>query len=209
MISLTQAAAFLLAAVLLTVSPGPDNLMVLGIGMARGRRPGMAFGLGCAIGCLFHTLLAVIGVSALLAASPVAFLLLRWAGGAWLIRLGVLALRHASAVRVNPATDARVAGLVQLFGQGLLANAINPKVVLFFLSFLPQFVQPAAGSVATQLAQLGALFTLQAALLFSVLGYFSGSIGDWLSRTPGTGRWLDRLAGVVFVALGLRILMPV
>ena len=100
---------------------------------------------------------------------------------------------------------AESASLTRLFLKGLLANAINPKVVLFFLSFLPQFVVPAQGPVEGQLALLGVVFTLQAALLFSLLGYFSGSVGAWLNRTPRAGQWLDRLAGTVFIALGLRL----
>ncbi|GAB4212346.1 MAG: LysE family translocator [Rhodoferax sp.] len=206
MLTLPQTLSFLAAAVLLTLSPGPDNLMVLSLGMARGRRPGMAFGLGCALGCLSHTLLAVLGVSALIAASPTAFGLLKLAGGAYLLWLGVQALRHAGAVRLDrPAqADARWG---PLFAKGLLANAINPKVVLFFLSFLPQFVQPAQGAVALQLGLLGLIFTAQAALLFGLLGYFSGQVGAWITRRPGVGPWLDRLAGAVFVGLGLRLLV--
>lgn len=204
MLTSAQAFAFLLAAVLLTATPGPDNLMVLSIGMSRGRRPGIAFGLGCAIGCLSHTVLAVVGVSALVAASPTAFTLLRWLGGGYLVWLGIGALRSAGIGRVGPAA-AESASLTRLFLKGLLANAINPKVVLFFLSFLPQFVVPAQGRVEGQLALLGVVFTLQAALLFSLLGYFSGSVGAWLNRTPRAGQWLDRLAGTVFIALGLRL----
>ncbi len=205
MLSAAQTLAFLAAAVMLTLTPGPDNLMVLGMGMSRGRRAGMAFGLGCALGCLSHTLLAVVGVSALVAASPVAFTVLKVTGGAYLLWMGVQAWRNAGAVRVG-GDAAGEAPLRQLFAKGLIANAINPKVVLFFLSFLPQFVIPSQGSVAVQLGLLGVLFTAQAALLFGLLGWFSGRIGAWLNRRPGVGRWLDRLAGTVFVALGLRML---
>ena len=87
-----------------------------------------------------------------------------------------------------------------------MANAINPKVVLFFLSFLPQFVQPAQGHVPLQIGLLGLLFTLQAAVLFGLLGYFAGTVGGWLQRRPGAGLWLDRVAGVLFVGLGLRLI---
>ncbi len=205
MLNTTQTLGFLLSALLLTATPGPDNLMVLSTGIARGRRAGMAFGLGCAIGCLSHTLLAVVGVSALLAASPTAFMLLKWAGGAYLLWLGVQALRSTGMGQM-PAGGSADPSLRGLFLKGLLANAINPKVVLFFLSFLPQFVVESQGQVAGQLGALGVLFTLQAALLFGLLGYFSGAVGAWLHRRPAVGQWLDRLAGVVFVALGLRMI---
>ncbi|WP_343594182.1 LysE family translocator [Paracidovorax wautersii] len=206
MLTLAQTLAFLLAAVLITATPGPDNLMVLGMGMSRGRAQGIAFGLGCALGCLSHTLLAVVGVSALIAASSWAFTALKWAGGAYLVWLGVQALRSTGVARVQ-AGHAPTDSLWALFFKGMLANAINPKVVLFFLSFLPQFVVPAQGGVGLQLGLLGVLFTAQAALLFGLLGYFAGAIGGWLNRRPRAGLWLDRVAGAVFVGLGLRMIL--
>jgi threonine/homoserine/homoserine lactone efflux protein len=205
MLTLAQFTGFLLAALLITASPGPDNLMVLGMGMSRGRRQGIAFGLGCAFGCLSHTLLAVAGVSALVAASPVALTVLKVGGGLYLVWLGFNALRSAGAVRVGDAGDADES-LARLFLKGCFANAINPKVILFFLSFLPQFVVAANGHAALQLAQLGVLFTLQAAVLLGLLGYFSGAVGQWLNRHPGAGSVLDRVAGVVFIGLGLRLI---
>jgi len=207
MLSATQSLAFLAAAVLITVSPGPDNLMVLSLGASRGRKPGMLFGLGCALGCLNHTLLAALGVSALLAASPLAFGALKAAGGLYLVYLGWQALNSRGGLARNGAGHGAPETLRALFLKGLLANAINPKVVLFFLAFLPQFVAAGQGSVGWQIAQLGVLFTGQAALIFSALGYFAGRVGQWLRRNPRSGRWLDRLAGVVFVALGLRLLV--
>jgi threonine/homoserine/homoserine lactone efflux protein len=206
MLNESQILSFLLTTVLLTATPGPDNLMVLSIGISNGRRAGMAFGLGCAVGCLSHTLLAVVGVSAILAASPTAFMLLKWTGGAYLLWLGIQALRHAGTGQL-PSGSLQHKPLRSLFLQGLIANAINPKVVLFFLSFLPQFVIEAQGHVEWQLGLLGALFSLQAAILFGVLGYFSGAIGIGLSRRPAAGRWLDRAAGAIFVALGLRMMV--
>jgi len=205
MLTPEQFFGFLTAAILITLSPGPDNMMVLGVGIAKGRARGIAFGLGCALGCLNHTLLAVIGVSALIAASPTAFTALKIAGGLYLIWMGMGALRSrggAQAADAVPDESAR-----QLFFKGLLANAINPKVVLFFLSFLPQFVVAARGDANWQIAWLGLAFTVQAALLFGLLGYFSGAIGQWLKRTPRAGMWLDRIAGAIFVGLGLRLIV--
>lgn len=205
MLSPDQIFAFLAAAMLITLSPGPDNLMVLSLGIARGRRHGMVFGLGCALGCLSHTLLAAAGISALLAASATAFLALKLAGGLYLVWLGVQALRSRGS-QWQGGGQSQQDGLAALFGKGLLANAINPKVVLFFLAFLPQFIVADGAGVAWQTLQLGVLFTLQAALLFGLLGYFSGYAGQWLMTTPRRGMWLDRLAGTVFVALGLRLI---
>jgi threonine/homoserine/homoserine lactone efflux protein len=201
-----QFLGFLAVAILITVSPGPDNLMVLGFGISRGRAEGIAFGLGCGFGCLSHTLLAALGVSALIAASPLAFLTLRIAGGLYLMWLGFRALQSRGQTRVAAAPGGNEP-LSRLFAKGLLANAINPKVVLFFFSFLPQFIIAERGHIGWQTAQLGIVFTAQAALLFGLLGYFSGSVGQWLQRHARAGIWLDRLAGTIFVALGARMVV--
>ncbi|NRR32034.1 LysE family translocator [Oxalobacteraceae bacterium] len=201
-----QLLAFLGAAMLITVSPGPDNLMVLGVGMSRGRRQGMVFGLGCALGCLSHTVLAALGVSALIKASPLAFGALKLLGGAYLIWLGIGALRSRGGTRVDGTAEVPES-LMKLFAKGLFANSINPKVVLFFLSFLPQFVVAERGDVSWQTAQLGLVFTAQGCLLFGMLGYFSGTVGKWINRHPSAGLWLDRVAGTIFVGLGVKLMV--
>lgn len=205
MVDPAQLSAFLAAAALVTIAPGPDNLMVLSLSLARGRRHGIAFGLGCGAGCLSHTVLAALGVSALIAASPWAFLALRLAGGAYLVWLGVQILRHAGEAANAPALvqgDGRA-----LFLRGLLANAINPKVILFFLAFLPQFVVREHGHAAMQTLVLGAAFALQAALLFALLGLFAGRLGQDLTRNPAIKAWLDRLAGLTFLGIGARLML--
>lgn len=205
LLTLQQAGAFLAVAVLVTLAPGPDNLMVLSLGMARGRRAGVAFGLGCAIGCLSHTLLAALGVSALIAASAWAFGLLKLAGGLYLIWLGIQAWRNARPIGDAPATaDTEHTG--RLFAKGLIANAINPKVILFFLAFLPQFVTTGQGDVGWQIAQLGILFTLQTMAIFGAIGWFAGSLGQWLARRPMIAAWLDRAAGGIFILLGAKLI---
>ncbi|MES2298469.1 MAG: LysE family translocator [Pseudomonadota bacterium] len=201
-----QFAGFLTAAIAITASPGPDNLMVLSVGMARGRKQGMAFGLGCALGCISHTVLAALGVSALIAASPLAFTALKICGGLYLIWLGIGALRSRGGTTVGAPSMADEP-LLKLFAKGLFANSVNPKVVLFFLSFLPQFVVPEHGSVSLQTALLGLTFTAQACVLFSLLGFFSGAVGQWINVHPRAGLWLDRVAGAIFVGLGLRLIV--
>jgi threonine/homoserine/homoserine lactone efflux protein len=206
MLTIEQFIGFLLAALVITASPGPDNLMVLGVGISKGRRQGIAFGLGCALGCLSHTFLAVVGVSALIASSPTAFTVLKICGGLYLVWLGLNALRSSEGAKAGAVKGGEQSS-ARLFFKGVFANAINPKVVLFFLSFLPQFVVPSQGNVAWQVAALGVTFTAQAAVLFGLLGYFSGTIGQWLNTRPKVGVVLDRLAGAVFVALGIRLLV--
>jgi threonine/homoserine/homoserine lactone efflux protein len=204
LLSLPQLWAFLAVAVLITLAPGPDNLMVLGLGMARGRRAGVAFGLGCALGCLNHTLLAALGVSALIAATPVAFAALKIGGGLYLLWLGVQAILKARPAATSATVSGEAPG--RLFVKGLIANAINPKVILFFLAFLPQFVDAARGYAGWQIAQLGVVFTFQAAVIFAAIGGFAGSLGERLARHPAVGVRLDRVAGGIFTALGLRLI---
>ena len=200
--SVAQIAGFLLAAALITLAPGPDNLSVLSLGLSRGRHAGIGFGLGC----FTHTVWATLGVTALIAASETAFLALKMAGAAYLVWLGIQALRSAGAnFSAEASGGIDPAPWRAYLLRGFIANAINPKVALFFLAFLPQFVDPAYGNVAVQTALLGALFAAQTVLSFGALGWYAGSIGGWLRGRPAVGRWLDRATGVLFIGLGIRL----
>jgi threonine/homoserine/homoserine lactone efflux protein len=205
-LSLHQLFIVLAASAVITIAPGPDNLAILSLGMARGRNSGMTFGFGCALGCLNHTVLAALGVSALIAASPAAFTGLKFAGGAYLIWLGVQALRPARPIAKLDAGSDPQESARRLFIKGLLANAINPKVILFFLAFLPQFTDSARGHIGWQMLGLGLVFTLQAIAIFGAIGWFAGAIGERLSQVPGAAAWLDRVAGCIFIALGMRLI---
>ena len=205
-VTFAQVAGFLAAAALITLAPGPDNLSVLSLGLSRGRRAGIGFGLGCALGCFTHTLWATLGVTALIAASDAAFTALKLAGAAYLVWLGIGALRSPGATLAadadgQPADDAMRPYLVR----GFVANAINPKVALFFLAFLPQFVDPARGNAAAQTALLGTLFAAQTVLIFGAIGYYAGTLGGWLRGRPAVCRWLDRATGLLFIGLGIRL----
>lgn len=200
-------AAFLAISVLVTLAPGPDNLMVLGQSLARGRAAGLGLAAGCALGCFTHTLWATLGASALLLASPTAFLLLKLAGAGYLAWLGLQALRNAA-----PLNAGRAAALPPLPWQryllrGFVANAVNPKVALFFLAFLPQFVNPAAGTPGAQMLVFGSLFALQTVIVFGAIALAAGTLGQQLARRPRLAPWLDRLAGLVFIGLAVHLLM--
>lgn len=200
---MNQIALFVAASAAITVAPGPDNLQVVARGISQGRAAGLVAALGFAAGVVFHTTLAAFGIAALLRASPLAFHLVKLAGGAYLIWIGVKALtsRGLGAAHTRPPQP-----LWTVFRQSVLGNVLNPKVTLFFIVFLPQFVDPAAAtSVAAQMIGLGLVFMLQTVVIFSLIGLSAGAIGAWLKRRPGIGLWLDRLAGATFVALGLRV----
>ena len=145
--SLDTLLAFLGISVLITLAPGPDNLMVIGQSLARGPRAGLAFGLGCASGCLTHIAWATLGIAALVRASPGLFFAFKLAGAAWLLWLGIQALRSGGTL--TPAAGTPPRPWPRDIARGFVANALNPKVGLFFLAFLPQFTDP-AGSWSIQ-----------------------------------------------------------
>lgn len=198
--------AFLGIALIITFAPGPDNLMVLGQSLARGRIAGFGIAVGCALGCFTHVLWATLGVSAVLAASPAAFTALKLAGAAYLAWLGVQAMRSGGQLAVN-AQAAPPRPWRKDVGRGFIANAINPKVGLFFLAFMPQFVHAEAGSTTLQMLVLGLVFMAQTVVVFGTVAYLAGSIGRLLQRRPGVAPWLDRVAGMIFLGLALRLVL--
>jgi threonine/homoserine/homoserine lactone efflux protein len=195
-----QCLAFIFASLICTLAPGPDNLAIVSLGLAHGRRAGMGFAIGCALGCLTHTIWATLGVAALVAASDLAFGLLKFAGAGYLVYLGISALRSRGVQVGDAAPEASSRFLIR----GFIANAVNPKVALFFLAFLPQFVDP-KGRVSVQMFFLGLSFAALTLVVFLPLGYFSGRVGAWLRRRPNVARWLDRLTGMLFIGLAIRL----
>ena len=199
-------ALFIAAAALLTVAPGPDIIYVLTRGIAQGRSAGIAAALGFATGCIFHTVLAAVGIAALIRSSPLAFDLVRYAGAAYLVWIGIQALRHRSSFAIEGSDGSKALALI--YKQSVLGNMLNPKVTLFFLAFLPQFVDAAAGNVGLQMAMLGAIFMVQTAIIFGAVAIFAGWIGAWMRARPVIGERLNVIAGVIFIALGIRVALP-
>jgi threonine/homoserine/homoserine lactone efflux protein len=196
--------SFLVAALVVIAAPGPDSLNSLAIGMSRGRRQGVAYALGVGVGCLTHTLWAMLGISAIVAASATLFGVIKWAGVLYLAWLGVQALRSAGTTLV--ARDVAAGRASQRFRQGLLTNALNPKVMLFFLAFLPQFVDPQPGAaVIWQLGLMGLTFTVITAIAYCALAAGAGAVGARLARQPRIALGLERATGVLFIAMAVRL----
>lgn len=198
--------SYLVAALIVIASPGPDSLNSLAIGLSRGRREGVAYALGVGVGCLTHTVWAMLGISAVVAASATLFNVIKWIGVCYLVWLGIQSLRSKGSIAAM--TDARPsnANAAQRFRQGLLTNALNPKVMLFFLAFLPQFVDPQGGvAVIWQLGLMGLTFTLITALAYSALAWSAGSVGARLGKQPRIALWLERATGIVFIAMAARL----
>lgn len=203
--NLQQFLSFLPIALLLAIAPGPDNLGVLALGVSRGRRESLGFALGCASGCLNHTLLAALGISALIAASPIAFRALQYSGAAYLIWIGIKGL-HSRGSRLDGAAPlAADTGFLPYFRRGLIANVINPKVILFFLAFLPQFVTAKGWSTPAQIAVLGLCFAVCAALILGLIALGANRVGTWLRGRERFALWLDRVTGGLFIGLGLKL----
>ena len=199
-------ALFLAASALLAIAPGPDVVYVLARGISQGPRAGFAAALGFASGCVFHTLLAALGIAALIRSSDVAFDMVRYAGAGYLVWIGIQALRHRSAFSIEAASDTRA--LWTIYKQSVVGNMLNPKVTLFFLAFLPQFVNTQAGHVGWQMALLGVLFMAVTVVVFGAVALFSGWIGAWVRRKPVIGERLNVFAGITFIALGIRVALP-
>ncbi len=197
-------ATFFLASVLLALTPGPDNLFVLIHSAQHGARSGLLVVLGLCTGLLFHTAGVALGLAALLAAYSWALLLLKAAGCAYLLRLAWLSWR-ATAVQSQqehtPALPARTS-----YWRGVWMNLSNPKVAVFFLAFLPQFVQAESSLAAwQQILVLGGLFMLATLLVFGGIALLAGKLGQWLQGSEKSQLLINRVAGTVFVALALKL----
>lgn len=194
--------AFLVAATLLTLAPGPDSALILRTAAVKGARDAWAAAAGISIGCLMWGAAVSAGLGALLAASPQAFTALKWAGAAYLVWLGlglVVKPRHAQGtVATLPGASA-----AQAFRQGLFTNALNPKIGVFYITFLPQFI-PAGASVAAFSFVLAAIHVALSLVWFAVLVVATAKVSRALAR-PGTVAWLDRLTGAVFVGFGVKL----
>jgi threonine/homoserine/homoserine lactone efflux protein len=195
---------FIGACVLLNLTPGPDTLYILGRSMAQGRTAGLASVLGIATGTVVHTLAAALGVSALLAASASAFMVIKFAGAAYLIYLGGRMLVTRGSGAVVP-TGFSSKGFGKVFRQGLLTNVLNPKVALFFLAFVPQFISADSSSKFAAFLTLGFTFVGTGTIWCLLLVWASAWIGGRLRENQSFGAWLNRGAGALFVFLGFRL----
>jgi threonine/homoserine/homoserine lactone efflux protein len=194
---------FVGAGLLLNLTPGPDVLYIVGRSMSQGRGAGVVSALGINAGCLIHVAAATLGLSALMLTLPAAYDVVRLAGAAYLVWLGVRALRATSGALEVKALAA--VPLRRIFWQGVVTNALNPKVALFFLAFLPQFADPRRGPLAPQILLLGALFTVNGSLVCMAYALVASRLGAWLKTRYGVTRLLDRATGVLFIALGVRL----
>lgn len=203
MIPVESLLVFFAASALLALAPGPDNIFVLTLSALHGRRAGWIVTLGLCTGLVGHTLAVAAGIAAIFQASELAFTALKIVGAGYLLYLAWGAFRASA----TPLTDPSSAGidLAQLYRRGIVMNLTNPKVSIFFLAFLPQFADPARGSLPLQMVLLGGLFIVAALLVFGSIAALAGTLGRWLNRSARAQVIMNRVAGTIFVALALKL----
>ncbi len=217
MISTDLILPYLIASLICIAAPGADSLGTLSIGLGQGRSKAMAFAAGVGTGCITHTLWAALGVAAIVQSSATLFSALKIAGALYLIYLGVMSWVHAddalNASNKSPTNsmtqgDTPSNSEARFFWRGFLSNALNPKVMLFFLAFLPQFVDVRIDSpVWMQMTLMGLGFGFLTAFSYVGLGWASGAASHWIAAHPAVLRWINRCAGVMFIGLAARLLI--
>lgn len=196
---------FVSAAVLLTLMPGPDILFVITQSITRGRRAGIVFASGLCSGLIVHTMAVSLGVSVLLMNSPTAFMALKIAGASYLLYLGVKTFLARNRHKIEIKTTGEITG--KLYRKGVLMNILNPKVVLFFLAFFPQFIDTGVQNPVPQMLLLGGIFMVQAFLIFSLVAVLSGKLSDRLMSNPRFSRVMAIVEAIVYSVVGISILL--
>jgi len=195
---------YIVASLALILTPGQDMLYVISRSLAQGRLAGVYSAIGVIIGILVHTALAALGVGAILAASEALFLALKLVGAAYLVYLGVRLLLTREAAIATSADGSRFSAS-SLVWQGVLSNVSNPKIVLFFFAFLPQFVDPRSPNPTRDLIFLGVLYAAMGLVVEAGVGLAAGSLAERVLRKPRALVWINRASGTVLVGLGLRL----
>ncbi len=201
--SLTALLAFVPAAFLLAITPGPDMLYVLSRSVAQGRVAGLISVLGFSVGMYVHATAAALGLASLFLLAPYAFDVVRLAGAGYLLWLAVQAFRGETSP-LRPGHMPRAA-LWTVFRQAVLSNVLNPKVALFFLSLFPQFIDPHGGSIIVQSLVLATVLNIIGGSVNGGLALFAGRLGDWLGRHPRVAKWQQRIMGLTFAAIAARL----
>jgi len=195
---------FAFAALMLNITPGNDMLYVATRSTGQGVKAGIVSALGVLGGCIVHMIAAVIGLSALIAQSAMAFDIIKYAGAAYLIYLGIRSIINKTNSFNLPKNIERQS-LWKIFWQGVITNVLNPKVALFFLAFLPQFIDPSKGNTYLQILLLGSWFNISGTVVNIVVAILFGKIGSWLQRSSWFVKWQGKLTGLILIGFGLKV----
>ncbi|RWM06358.1 LysE family translocator [Mesorhizobium sp.] len=203
MIDLATLATYVAIVLGFVFIPGPATLLTVARATSSGTRVGIATGTGVAAGDVVHTVMAIFGISAIIATSAMLFSIIKYVGAVYLVYLGIRAILEKAPVDLAGSALAVPAG--KAFRQAVLTEVLNPKTALFFLAFLPQFVRPENGSVMLQLAILGAVFVLLGLFSTVIFAVSAGGLGSFLRRNPAVLRWQGKVVGGIYCALGVRL----
>ncbi|HKC35222.1 MAG TPA: LysE family translocator [Chitinophagaceae bacterium] len=204
MITVNDFLIFAFASLMLNITPGNDMLYVATRSTSQGVKAGIVSALGIAGGCIVHLLAAVVGLSAIIANSATAFNIIKWVGAAYLIYLGIRSfLSKQNKFTINDGIEKK--SLSRLFWQGVLTNVLNPKVALFFLAFLPQFIHPETGNTALQILLLGLWFNFSGTIVNIIVAMLFGKLGNWLADKQTFIKWQNKVTGLLLVGLGIKV----
>ena len=204
MIGLDDFLLFAFASLMLNITPGNDMIYVATRSTSQGVKAGIVSALGIAGGCIVHLFAAVIGLSALIASSAIAFDIIKYLGAAYLIYLGIKAfLSRQNNFSIENKTEK--SSLPKLFWQGVFTNVLNPKVALFFLAFLPQFIYPEKGNTGLQILLLGLWFNFSGTIVNSIVAILFGKLGNWFANKQGFIKWQNKITGILLVTLGIKV----
>ncbi|CAN5522226.1 LysE family translocator [soil metagenome] len=193
--------AFTIACLVLTLSPGPAVMYITALGLREGRGPAIAAAAGLGVGNFMHAIAAAVGLSALLLSSAIAFSAVKYIGAAYLIYLGIQTLRRRSD-QAHPVETTKTTSRLE-FRRGVVISTFNPKVAVFYLALFPSFVDPARGSVASQVLMLGAWLAVLGVATDALYGITAGQLGTWFGRRAGLRSTLQRFSGIVYILLGI------
>lgn len=206
--------SFLIASFLMAVAPGPSNAFLMAQTFANGRTAGMQSAFGFALGGVVHTFFAVIGLSAILKASPAAYSAVQYAGAAYLCYLGFMMIKStlkntttATQTQSEDKPQVSTAKKSNVMFQAMMTEVLNPKVALFFIAFIPQFVDPSLSSATFQLAFFGLLYPIFAFPIDCTYIYFGDKIAQFFRQHPNSQLWIDRVTGIIFIALAINLLL--
>jgi len=196
---------FIGASIILCIVPGPDMIYLLSRTIAQGRKAGFAAALGINLGGYFHLTAAILGISAIIATSALAFNILKYCGAAYLIYIGYKAILSNSPSTICSSDNEAQLPIKSIFWQGFISDVLNPKVAIFFISLLPQFIQADSNNTFTQLIILGVTVNIIALLINIVLVWFSHSVSSHLRQSNWMSKVLNKIMGTIFISLGLKL----
>lgn len=204
MISVNDFLIFALASLVLNITPGNDMLYVATRSTSQGIKAGIVSALGIAGGCIVHLLAAVIGLSTIIASSAIAFDIIKYAGAAYLVYLGIRSILSRQN-KFSITQNVEKKSLSKLFWQGVLTNVLNPKVALFFLAFLPQFIHPEKGNASMQILLLGLWFNFSGTIVNCIVALLFWKLRNWLADKQAFIKWQNKITGLLLIGLGIKV----